>query len=61
MRFCHVACSELAADHSLEQLLPAAHPAAFKLAPVGLAPAGLASVGLSLAELSLAEWDYGLS
>ena len=61
MCFGLVACSELAAEHSLERLLPAAHPAVFKLAPAGLVPVGLAPAELSTVVRSLSEWDHGLS
>ena len=56
MRFGHAACSELVAERSLEQLLPAAHPAAFKLTPAGLSFAEPSAV-----RRSLSEWDLRLS
>ena len=55
MRFSHVACSTLVAEHFLEQLLLAAHPASLKLALVGLSTVGgsLAERDLGIPRLSL--------
>ena len=49
MRFGHAACSELVAQRSLEQLLPAAHPAVLKLAPPPAAHPAVLNLALPVA------------
>ena len=47
MRLGYAACSAFIGNLSFENLLPAAHPAALKLANVWTSPDGLSYVGLS--------------